>query len=112
MALIVIEVETLSSGMPSNSRTMSSSESMATPTFPTSPAASVIVGVQTDLGGQIKSYRESGSTLGEEIFVASVGFFGGCVTGILAHGPQPAAVHVGINAAGEGKLAGAPRSLS
>ena len=37
-ALMVIEVETLSSGMPSNSRSMSASVSTATPVFPTSPA--------------------------------------------------------------------------
>ena len=39
-ALIVIEVDTFSSGMPSNSVSMSRSESMATPTLPTSPSAS------------------------------------------------------------------------
>ena len=39
VALIVIDVETLSSGMPSNRAAMSSIESMATPTRPTSPAA-------------------------------------------------------------------------
>ena len=38
-ALMVIEVETWSSGMPANSRSMSSREEMATPTLPTSPAA-------------------------------------------------------------------------
>ena len=36
-ALIVIEVETWSSGRPSKSSRMSSMESMATPTLPTSP---------------------------------------------------------------------------
>ena len=35
---MVIEVEILSSGMPSKSRSMSSMESMATPTLPTSPS--------------------------------------------------------------------------
>ena len=40
VALMVIDVETASSGMPSNSVAMSSSESIATPTLPTSPAAS------------------------------------------------------------------------
>ncbi|MCF0091210.1 hypothetical protein B0E37_06331 [Streptomyces sp. MH192] len=39
-ALIVIEVDTLSSGIPPNSTRMSSSESIATPTLPTSPCAS------------------------------------------------------------------------
>jgi hypothetical protein len=37
--LIVIDVDTSSSGMPSNSVRMSSIESIATPTLPTSPAA-------------------------------------------------------------------------
>ena len=38
--LMVMEVETFSSGMPSKRVSMSSSESMATPTLPTSPSAS------------------------------------------------------------------------
>ena len=38
-ALIVMDVETLSRGMPSNTVSMSASESIATPTWPTSPAA-------------------------------------------------------------------------
>jgi hypothetical protein len=37
---MVIDVETMSRRMPSNSTAMSSIESMATPTRPTSPAAS------------------------------------------------------------------------
>jgi hypothetical protein len=40
VALMVIDVDTWSSGMPSNSTAMSSIESIATPTRPTSPAAS------------------------------------------------------------------------
>jgi len=39
VALMVIDVETSPRGMPSNSIAMSSSESIATPTRPTSPAA-------------------------------------------------------------------------
>ena len=39
VALMVIDVETVSRRMPSNSTAMSSIESMATPTRPTSPAA-------------------------------------------------------------------------
>ncbi len=38
-ALIVIDVDTLSSGSPWNSVRMSAMESMATPTLPTSPRA-------------------------------------------------------------------------
>ena len=37
--LMVIDVETLSSGMPSNRRSMSASDEIATPARPTSPAA-------------------------------------------------------------------------
>ena len=40
VALMVIEVEIFSRLMPSNRRSMSSMESMATPTLPTSPMAS------------------------------------------------------------------------
>ena len=39
MALIVIDVVTLSRGRSASSRRMSASESMATPTLPTSPSA-------------------------------------------------------------------------
>ena len=39
-ALIVIDVDTWSSGMPSNRSFMSSTVSIATPTLPTSPSAS------------------------------------------------------------------------
>ena len=39
VALMVMEVETSSRGIPSMSTAMSSTESMATPTRPTSPAA-------------------------------------------------------------------------
>ena len=38
MALMVIEVVTLSRGRPASSSRMSANESMATPTFPTSPS--------------------------------------------------------------------------
>ncbi len=38
-ALMVIDVDTLSSGMPSKRTSMSRSESMATPHTPTSPSA-------------------------------------------------------------------------
>ena len=40
-ALIVIDVDTVPSGMPSKSVRMSPTESMATPTLPTSPCATL-----------------------------------------------------------------------
>ena len=39
VALMVIDVVTLSRSMPSNSRRMSAMEAMLTPTLPTSPSA-------------------------------------------------------------------------
>ena len=57
-ALIVIDVETLSSGSPSKSVRMSSIESMATPTLPTSPCAIGVVGVVAHLGRQVEGDRQ------------------------------------------------------
>ena len=62
-ALIVIDVETASSGMPSNMVSMSASESIATPTWPTSPAAARVVGVEAHLRRQVERDREAGLAL-------------------------------------------------
>ena len=40
VALMVMEVDTVSRGMPANSSSMSASDPIDTPTFPTSPSAS------------------------------------------------------------------------
>jgi hypothetical protein len=66
-ALIVIEMLTLSSGMPSSSVSMSASEEMATPTLPTSPQRQGMVGVVADLGGQVEGDREASLALFEQI---------------------------------------------
>ena len=42
----------------------------------------------------------------EQVAIALVGFFGAGEAGILAHGPEAAAVHGGLDAAGEGIFAG------
>jgi hypothetical protein len=55
-ALIVIEVLTLSSGNPANRVRMSSRESIATPTLPTSPSGDRLVGVIAHLGGQVEGH--------------------------------------------------------
>ena len=65
-----------------------------------------MIGVHADLRGQIEGHGESGSGLAEQIAIALVGFGGGAEAGVLAHGPEAAAVHGGINAAGVGKFAG------
>ena len=44
--------------------------------------------------------------MGEQIFVAAVGLLRVAHAGVLAHGPQTAAIHGGLDAAGVGVLAG------
>ena len=60
-----------------------------------------VVGVEADLGGQVEGHGEAGGALLEQVAVAAVGLGGGRVAGVLAHGPQPLAVHLAIEAAGE-----------
>ncbi len=65
-----------------------------------------VVGVVADLGGEIEGDGEAGGAVGEEEFVAAVGLLGVAHAGVLAHGPEAAAVHGGLDAAGVGVLAG------
>ena len=85
---------------------MSSMESMATPTFPTSPIAEGMVGVQADLRGQVESNGQSGGAVGQQIFVALVGLLRVAHACVLAHGPEASAVHGRLHATSEGILAG------
>ena len=80
VALIVIDVETRSSGMPSNSSAMSSIESMATPTRPTSPLRQRVIGVVSHLRRQIERDAQTADALREQIPVAPVGFGRRCRT--------------------------------
>ena len=104
--LIVIDVETRSSGMPSNSSAMSSSESIATPTRPTSPAASAMVRVVAHLCWQVERDAQSGHPLLEQVPIPPIRLGGGAKAGVLPHRPQPAAIHRRLDAPREGKLAG------
>ena len=65
-----------------------------------------MVGIHAHLGGQIEGDGKSGDALREQITVALVALFGGAEAGVLAHGPEAAAVHVGVDSAREGELAG------
>ena len=60
-----------------------------------------VIGIHTDLRRQIERNRQSRSAVGQQIFVALVRFLGVAHAGVLAHGPQAAAVHGGLHAAGE-----------
>ena len=65
-----------------------------------------MVGVEADLGGQIEGDGETRGAVCQQIFVALIGFFGVAHAGILAHGPEAAAVHGGLHAAGVREIAG------
>src|SRR5439155_5524353 len=68
-----------------------------------------MVRIHPHLGGKIEGHREAGSTLRKQVPVTLIAFFGAPEAGILAHGPEPLAVHVGIDAASVRKLAGLAR---
>jgi hypothetical protein len=67
---------------------MSASESMATPTLPTSPSGQGVVGVVADLRGQVEGDAQAGLALAQQVAVALVGLLGRAEAGVLAHGPQ------------------------
>ena len=64
-----------------------------------------MVGVVAHQGREIERDREPGLSALEQELVALVGVLGGAEAGELAHGPEPAAVHRGVDAAGERELA-------
>ena len=90
---------------------MSSTVEMATPTLPTSPRASGMVRVVAHLGRQVEGDREAGLPLLEEVAEALVGLGRRAEAGVLAHRPEPPAVHRGLDAARERDTRpGSPRS--
>ena len=84
---------------------MSASEQIATPTRPDFARGQRMIGIHAHLRGQIESHGESGDALREQIAVTPVALLGRAETGVLAHGPEPAAVHLRVNAAGVTELA-------
>src|SRR5215470_6466135 len=69
-----------------------------------------MIRVEADLRGEIERDGEAGLALAEEIAIALVGFDSGAKAGVLAHGPEAAAVHRRVNAAGKRKFAGIAQS--
>ncbi len=65
-----------------------------------------MVGVHADLSGEIEGDGKAGLAFAQEVAVTLVGFEGGAEAGVLAHGPEAAAVHGGIDAAGKGEFSG------
>ena len=73
VALMVIEVETRSSGMASNSAAMSSTLEIATPDLADLAAGHRVVGVVAHLGGQVEGHAEPALPLLEQVAEAAVG---------------------------------------
>ncbi len=64
-----------------------------------------MIGVDADLRGEIEGDGEASLAFAEEVAIALVGFDGAAEAGVLAHGPEAAAVHGGVDAAGIGEFA-------
>ena len=62
-----------------------------------------VVGVVAHLGRQVEGAREPGLAGVEEELEALVGLLGRAEAGVLAHGPQLRAVHLGVDAPGVGE---------
>ena len=104
--LMVIEVVTSPSGIPSKRTSMSARVSTATPHFPTSPFGHRVVRVVAVEGRQVEGDGEAGLPLGEQVLEALVGVRRGAEAGELAHRPELAAIAGGVDAARVGVLAG------
>ena len=66
----------------------------------------VVARVVAHQRGQVERHRESSLSLRQQVVVAAVGFLGRGEARELAHGPESAAVHVGVDAASEREFAG------
>ena len=69
VALIVIDVDTRSSGMPSKSVAMSSIESIATPTRPDLAGGQRMVRVVADLGRQVERDAQAADALRQQVAI-------------------------------------------
>ncbi len=67
-----------------------------------------VVGVVAHERGHVEGGGQPGLAVLEQVAEALVGLLAGAEAGELAHGPQPPAVHGGVDAARVGELAGEP----
>ena len=67
-----------------------------------------VVRVVAGLRRQVERRREPGLAVGQQLTEALVGLLGGSEAGVLAHGPEPPAVHRRLHAARERVLAREP----
>ena len=70
-----------------------------------------VVGVATQLGRQVEGHREAGRAVLDQVAVALVGVLRRGEARVLAHRPEPVAVHPLVDAAGEGRRAGLTEPL-
>ena len=85
---------------------MSCKPLMETPTFPTSPRARIVVGVVADLGGEVEGNGKTGLPLFDQVVVAPVALCCRAEAGVLAHGPEAAAIHIWLHTTGEREFTG------
>ncbi len=107
VALMVMEVLTLSSGISVEQRSpYRARESTATPTLPTSPAPAGRRSRSRSGSGRSKATDKPVCPCASKIAVALVRFSAAGEPGVLAHGPEAAAVHGQLDAAGRSSSAG------
>ena len=70
-----------------------------------------MVGIITDLRRQVEGNRKAGLPLGDQELIALIALLGVAKAGVLAHGPETAAVHVGLHATRVGEFAGEAKLL-
>ena len=58
-----------------------------------------MIGVITDLRGQVKGDREASLSPFEQIVITAIAFCRSAKASILTHGPEPPAVHIGLHPA-------------
>ena len=103
--LIVIDVDTRSSGMPSNSSAMSSMRVDGNAHAAHFAGSQGMVRVVAHLSRQVERDAQPGHPLREQVPIPSIRLGRGPEAGVLPHRPEPAAVHRRLDAPGEGELA-------
>ena len=111
MALMVIEVVTLSSGQTGQQQAHVGHRVDGHPDLAHLALRARMVRVVAHLGGQVEGARQPGLARAEQELEPLVGRLGRAEPGVLAHGPQPAPVHVGPDPPGVGVPAGRAQLL-
>src|SRR6202011_6294056 len=70
-----------------------------------------VIGIHTDLRGQVEGHRQTRLAFAEKIAITLVGLRGARETRILPHGPKAAAIHRGINPASVREFTGVADGL-